>query len=202
MRDDCGGHHGVAETTGVTRGVPGRLGRAIQFSGGAVVVPSSPDLDFIHAGTIELWVQLGASGMSVGSTVSRGTGNNDDNVLQNSSCGNMQTIFSRRERGTTNVTSDCGSIAIGQWTHIAVVNNGDWVQLYIDGVLSKRYGGGFMGPNSRPLYMGRREQNVFPLHGAIDELKWWTIALEASDICTAAFGQWDGERCARATIAQ
>lgn len=197
--DSSGNNHHGAAVGGVTRGISGRQGMAIQFDGsgsGWVVVPASPGLDFISAGTIELWVRLDSGG-GVGSTVSRGTGNNDDNVLMNSTCGNMQTIFSRSTSGggTTNVTSDCNRIPFGVWTHIGVVNDGRTLQLYVNGVADRSAGGGFIGPMFTDLWFGLREQHIFPLHGALDEIKWWTVARTQAEVCGDAGGSWTGTTC-------
>jgi hypothetical protein len=187
------GHHGTA--TGVGRGLAGRFGSAMTFNGtGQVIVPADPGLDFITAGTIELWIRLDTY-PDVGSTVSRGTGNNDDNVLMNTSCGNMQTIFSRRSSGTTNVTSGCERIPPGVWTHIAVVNDGSSLILYINGVLDSTAQGGYLGPLSTQLYIGQREQGIFALVGSLDEIKWWTVARSQAEVCADAGGSWTGTTC-------
>jgi hypothetical protein len=186
--DACGAHDGRVEGSGTTRGVEGRDGLAIGFGGtdGRVVVPASSGLDFITAGTIELWVSVSTSG--VGSTVSRGTGSSDDNVLQNTSCWNMQTIYSRSSSGTTNVTSDCDALPVGAFAHVAVVNDGVEARMYVDGVLVRTAPGGYLGPLSTDLYIGRRQQGIFPFAGVIDELKWWTIARTPAEICRDAGG--------------
>jgi hypothetical protein len=192
-------HHGAAEGAGISRGVPGRIGNAIAFdgSGGYVRVPASKALDFIQAGTIELWMNLAPGGgdLDVGSTVSRGTGNTDDNVLMNTSCGNMQTIFSRSGKGSTNVTSGCGRFQAGSWVHVAVVNDGGSATLYINGARELSAQGGFLGPLESALYIGVREQGVFPLRGALDEIKWWSVARSQPEICADAGGRWDDELC-------
>jgi hypothetical protein len=189
------GHHGSASGSGVSRGQPGRIGRAIAFSGGHVQVPASRDLDFRDAATIELWVRIDHGGpMDVGSTVSRGTGNNDDNVLMNTSCGNMQTIFSHNGK-TTNVTSECGAIPGGRWTHIAVVNDGKQLSVFVNGALARVEAGGVMGPIAADLFMGIRSSGIFPLHGALDEVQWWNITRSAPEVCADAGGTWTGRAC-------
>lgn len=204
VRDECGRHHGTAAGSGVERGVPGRHGHAIEFNGtdGYVVVEGAPDLDFLTAGTIDLWVRVPAArpiqegrlqAWPVGSTVSRGTGNNDNNVPQNTSCGNLQTIFSRDDgSGSTNVTSDCELLPDLVWTHIAVVNDGGRVRLYQDAVLVRETEGGSLGPIVGDLYIGRRSQGLFPLTGALDELRWWTVARTQAEVCEDAGGRWAG----------
>jgi hypothetical protein len=189
-------HHGAA-FSGLQRGAPGRVGRGLFFAGGNVRIPASPDLDFTTAATIELWIRIDpALGKNVGSTVSRGTGNQDDNVLMNTSCGNMQLIFSRMDvANATNVTSDCGAIPVCQWTHIAYVNDGRTLALYINGELAKKGKGGFLGPLVTDLYLGRRAQGIFPFAGTMDEIQWWREARTQAQICADAGGLWSGGRC-------
>jgi hypothetical protein len=190
-------NHGVVEGAGVTRGVPGAVGSAIAFNGtdGRVHITASPSLDFLTAATIELWVRLDDVGLgSVGSTVSRGTGNNDKNVLMNSSCGNMQTIFSTLG-GTTNVTSSCNAIPASTWKHIAIVNNGATLTMYLDGAVTASAPGGYLGAIPSDLYIGRREQGIFSFHGSIDDVKWWSIARTQPEICGDAGGAWQNGAC-------
>ncbi|TKC97134.1 LamG domain-containing protein [Polyangium fumosum] len=131
-----------------------------------------------------------------GSTVSRGTGNMDDNVLMNTTCGNMQLIFSRKDvQNSTNLTSACGVIPAGPWTHIAYVNDGRTLTLYINGALTSTGPGGFLGPLRSDLFIGRREQGVFPFAGAMDEILWWREARTQAQICGDAGGSWSGGRC-------
>ncbi|MDI1483475.1 LamG domain-containing protein [Polyangium sp. y55x31] len=192
------GHHGAATSSGLVRGAPGRVGRGLSFSGGHVRVPASPGLDFTTAATIELWVRIAPElndPLVEGSTVSRGTGESDDNVLMHAGCGDMQLIFSRASTGTTNVTSDCGSIPVCQWTHIAYVNDGRTLTLYINGALTKTDQGGFLGPLRSDLFIGRREQGIFPFAGAMDEILWWREARTQAQICADAGGRWSGDGC-------
>jgi len=193
------GHHGEATSSALRRGAPGRVGRGLFFAGGHVRVPASRDLDFSTAATIELWVRitpaLGGK-HNVGSTVSRGTGSMDDNVLMNSSCGNMQLIFSRKDvQGSTNLTSDCGMIPVCTWTHVAYVNDGRTLALYINGNLHKTGPGGFLGPLQTDLYIGRRAQGIFPFAGTIDEIQWWREARTSVQICADAGGVWARGGC-------
>jgi uncharacterized protein len=196
--DSSGGHDGFVEGPGVSRGVPGRSGKAVAFdgSGGYIRVPHSPELDFMEAGTIELWLKL-TTYDQVGSTVSRGLGNNDDNVLMNTSCGNIQTIFSRSSPfGSVSATSACGRIPLERWTHIAVVNDGERLWPYVDGALEPHaVVGGFLGPINGELYIGRRQGTTFPLQGALDEIKWWRVARTQPEICADAGGIWTGGAC-------
>lgn len=190
------GNHGVTEGAGFTRAVPGHIGTGIQFNGtdGRVHVPAAPSLDMLTAGTIEMWVWLENIDFSPKSTVSRGTGNNDNNVLMNATCGNMQTIWTFG-MASSNVTCACNVLAPQVWTHIAVVNDGAVMTLYVNAVSTTTAAGGFMGPLSSDLFIGRREQGLFSYFGVMDELKWWTVARTPQQICTDAGGAWAQGSC-------
>jgi hypothetical protein len=187
---------GVMEGAGFVRGVPGKIGNAIQFTGtdGRVHVPAAPSLDFTTGATIELWLQVATTSSAVGSPVSRGTGNEDANVLMDASCGNLQTIFTNAQQ-TTNVTSACNVITAAVWTHIGVVNDGTTLTLYVNGAVQTTAAGGDMGPLSSDLYMGEREQGIFALAGALDDVKWWTVARTQAEVCGDAGGTWTGSAC-------
>jgi hypothetical protein len=204
VRDECGRHDGSAVGE-VARAVPGRAGRAIAFSGGFVVVEGSPDLELVEGATLELWVRVPEPPMRVGggrriawlggSFLSRGTGDRDDFVGLNTACGNVQALFQRDDgTGATNVMAECGALPPHVWRHVAVVNDGRSLRLYLDGALAREAVGGFLGGVGADLYLGRRSQGVFPLTGAIDELMWWTVARAEPEICGDAGGVWRG-RC-------
>jgi len=187
--------NGTASASGVTRGMAGKIGNGITFGGGEVVVPASPLLDFTTAGTIEFWINL-SNLQPVGSMVSRGTGNNDDNVLVNTSCGNVQAIFSRVSlSGSTSTPSACNLLTGSTWQHVAIVNDGAVLLTYVNGVLKETGTGGFLGPIKNDLWIGKRENPVFPLSGALDELKWWNVARSIEEVCADAEGTWTGEAC-------
>ncbi len=190
------GNHGTAMGAGYTRGVAGKIGSGITFDGtdGYVVIPAATSLDMTTAGTIEFWLSLSATPTGVGSPASRGTGQNDANVLVDTSCGNVQVIFTQAD--TTSVTANCTIIPDQTWSsHIAFVNDGTTISLYINGEIDAAGAGGDMGPLSSDLYLGRREQGLFPLSGSLDELKWWTVARTQAEICVDAGGVWGGSTC-------
>jgi len=191
------GHHGTPQGTGYTRGVAGAVGKAISFSGGdgAVVVPTSTDFDFSTGATIEMFLRVDTTSASaVGELIGRGTGNRDDNVLMNTGCGNVQAVFTQ-ETGVTTVTSRCSLVPVGSFVHVAVVNDGASLTMYFGGMPVMSMTGGQMGPLSTDVYIGRREQGIFPLVGALDEIKWWTVARAQADVCKDAGKRWSGTAC-------
>lgn len=194
--DACGQRDGIAEGTGLTRGAAGRIGSAFSFNGtdGRVVVPAAGGLDFITAGTIELWIKV-ADKLTPGATVSRGTGNADDNVLQTTDCGNVVTIYTRIPAGASVVASECDALRDASWAHVAVVNDGAQARLYINAQLTITSPGGFLGTLPHDLYIGRRQNGEFPFTGSLDELMWWTVVRTPEQICGDAGGTWTGDQC-------
>lgn len=199
---DATGHGHDGTLTGGAQRVLGKVGMGLRILGGYVRVPASPGLDFTQAATVELWLKVPASTLGTGvfNIVSRGTGNSDDLFSINSSCGNVQTIFqhvSSAPVGTTAPTTACGALQADRWTHIAIVNDGVHFALYLDGAMAAVGDqGGFLGAITNDLYVGRREQGVFVLaDGTIDELKWWTTARTAAQVCADAGGT-DSSGCA------
>lgn len=80
-------------------------------------------------------------------------------------------------------------------THVAVVNDGEQLRLYLDGALVKTDKGGVMGPVPSDLFIGQREQGIFGFQGAMDEVQWWRVVRTQPQICSDAGGSWNGKSC-------
>jgi hypothetical protein len=187
VRGDHG--HGVtADSTGngltgtpngtLTQGAAGKIGKGITFTDGAVVVKSNPLLDFKTAGTIEFWFNPGST-TAIGQMVSRGTGMNDSNVLVHTSGdGGFQVIFTGK--GSASVANCCaGLLSVGTWHHVAVVNDGTDMKLYVNADLKATKPGGKFEALTSDLWIGKRSNPVFALTGSLDEVKWWTVVRTA-----------------------
>lgn len=196
--DDSGnGNDGVPSAAGLVRGVAGKVGNAVRFEGnvGQFVVPADPSLDGAQALTIELFLNLAASGTQM-TILGRGINTSDDAVLLSTSCGNIYVVFSRSGvDGTASATTNCNSFSTSQWVHVAVVNDGVFLTVYLDGEPVVQRTGGFLGPIASPLYIGRKDPGVEPLNGLVDELRWWTVARTQAEICDAAGGTMAGGSC-------
>jgi hypothetical protein len=191
------GHNGLLEGAGTTRGVPGHSGFAYHFLGtdGRVHVPAAPSLDQLTGGSISAWISLDTiANLQVHQFASRGTGNNDNCTLFNASCGNLQIIY-QRPPSVGGATTNCNFVQANTWTHVAVVNDGTTLPVYINGARVHTGSGGLLGPLFSDLYLGRREQGIFATQGYIDELKWWTFALTPRDVCLDAERTWTGTTC-------
>jgi hypothetical protein len=187
----------------VTRGTSGKFGTAISFAGstGRVNVPPTASLDMITAGTFEFWIRmptihpLQAQPQIYYATVSRGTGNSDNNIYNLTICGGLYNFFSYNQTQAIGGGAPCNTIAAMTWAHVAVVNDGTTASTYVNGVLAGTTAGGDLGHLTSPLSIGQLEQGVFSMVGDIDEVKWWTVARTAAEICTDAGGTVVGSMC-------
>lgn len=192
--DDSGhANHGLLAPSGATILAGGKSGNALSFSGGSgyVRVPANASLDFKSAATIELWVKL--SSVSAGTIVSRLSASGEG-VRVRSSQGNVQVTFSREGLGTAVATTDPGLLG-STWTHVAIVNNGTELRIYIDGKLSRTEMGGKLGSAGPDLFIGSGSASDNAINGYVDELSWWSVALDAEDICTDAGHTWANGAC-------
>ncbi len=185
-------HHGVLAGSGVGIVNGGKVGSAASFSGGdgRVSITSNASLDFTTAATIELWVKL--SSTTAGAIVAR-RGAGGDGVRIGTSQGNVQVSFTRLGIGSAIVTSDPGALSSG-WTHLAVVNDGSTLKLYIDGKLHRTEIGGQLGYVNGDLLVGKSGTDS-ALNGYVDELKWWSVARTPQEICGDAAGAWNNGEC-------
>lgn len=191
------GNDGAPAAAGLTRGVPGRVGNAVQLEGtvGQFVVQADPSLDTTSAMTIELFVSTAAVGNNM-SIVSRGLDTGSDGWFVNAQCNNIHADFSRTGMvGTANATTMCNSLPDNDWIHVAIVNDGVLLTLYLDGNVAAQGFGGFLGPITAPLYIGRKEPGVEPYAGLIDELRISNVARTQDEICAAAGGMLQAGTC-------
>lgn len=182
-------NHGTVEGNGVTRGFAGLSGNGISFSGGdgRVKATSSPSMDFTTAATVEFWIKL--SSVTAGTIVGRGTGQGDNHVRIRTAQGNVNVSFGRVGLGSASVISDPSVLATGVWTHVAVVNSGSEIRIYINGDLNKNGSGGLMGAMTSDLYIGRGVSTTdTAMNGTLDQLQWFNVVRTDQEICGDAGG--------------
>jgi hypothetical protein len=87
-----------------------------------------------------------------------------------------------------NPRSTAGSIAQGDWTHLACTWDGADAKLYIDGVVAdEQTGNGDLAATPDELHLGDDSPSgADQFVGAIDSLRIWRIARPAADICAAS----------------
>ncbi len=196
--DDSGNmNDGVPASAGLTRGVQGKIGNAVEFEGsvGQFLIPADPTLDGTGALSIELWINTSNTGANQ-TILARGLNIGNDGLFLTTQCDNIHVEFSRTGvTGTANATTQCNAFAEHQWVHVGVVNDGLFLTVYLDGRKVVENMGGFLGPIGAPLYLGRKEPGVEPFTGRIDELTWWTVPRTQAEVCGAAGGTFDGTDC-------
>jgi hypothetical protein len=195
------GFHGTVIGT-ATRGMAGKFGAGISFYGmGRVNVPvngMNSALDMLTAGTYEFWLRLHQipppQPQVVYATLGRGTGNGDNHIYTLTTCGDLVTLLAY---GPTMKSGGppCGVLSANVWAHVAVVNDGTSLFTYVNDKLVSTDPGGALGPLKSDLSIGELDQGVLPMDGDIDEVKWWTVARTASEICTDAGGAMQGSNC-------
>jgi hypothetical protein len=193
------GNDGAPSGAGLIRGVAGVVGNAVQFEGnvGQFVVQADPTLDAVNALSIELWINTSNLGTTQ-TILGRGLNTGGDGLFLITQCNNLHVAFSRNGvTGTANATTNCDSFAANTWVHVAIVNDGALLTVYLDGQRTVEATGGFLGAIASPLYLGRREPGVEPYAGFMDELRWWTIARTPEEVCASAQGTFANGVCMR-----
>ena len=99
-----------------------------------------------------------------------------------------------RGSGSAILTSNPNTLSTG-WSHVAIVNDGSELKLYVDGALNSSVAGGYLGALASNLVLGKNESTDMAFSGSIDELKWWTVARTPPQICTDAGGTFNGTSC-------
>lgn len=183
-------NHGTVKGTAVAQAVAGKVGPAIGFNGGngQVQIPNSLTLDFSTGATIEFWIRLGS--VQSGTILSRGTGQNDSHVRLKTAQGNIQASFGQVGVGAAIITSSANVLSPGSWTHVAVVDDGSSLILYVDGTLHATASGGYLTAIFGDLYIGKSAAVDTAFNGSIDDLKWWNVTRSNQEICSDAGGTW------------
>jgi hypothetical protein len=187
VRDDGGrGLDGAASGSGLARAVPGAVGLALRFvGGGRVTIPSSPALDFSSAASVTFWVSLGRDNQ-VAAVLARGVNLAADAVLVSTGCNDLSVTFSAAGGALAGVATACDALIPGVFAHVAAVNAGGQLSLYVDGQLVATELGGALGPIGSPLVLGQTEDGLLSFDGSLDELAWWTRALGPAEVCAEA----------------
>ncbi|MBW1931855.1 MAG: DUF1565 domain-containing protein [Deltaproteobacteria bacterium] len=179
--DSAGMNHGTIH--GATR-TAGWFNAALQFDGADdyVLVPNSETLQLEGPLTICAWV-VGyewGTGYDV-DVIARKGGDNPNNYQLAVADGRLSLMLDESDnegsRGNTILRQ-------GQWYHVAATWDQFEVRLYVDGVLDKDPPDsriGFVGTDTRPLYIGARE-GADLLDGVIDDVQIYDTALPVGQI--------------------
>lgn len=170
----------------------GRRGNALDFDGktGYATLGNSDfhDSDF----TITAWINPRSTAADTGTIVSKERNSLPDYNLRLYLIAGARLGFWITDNRGTNVwpfETEADSVPLGQWSHVAVTRRGPLHTLYINGkpLGAKSAETTIMHCNSLDLRIGGRypragEQGDYVFDGAIDEVRFYTRALDAAEL--------------------
>ncbi len=182
---DGSGNNLDATVTGVAF-VPGNpTGMAMQVDGNSSATVKPTILDDVDAVTIEAWIrpaQLPANAKTfdiLDVDQQYAFTLNDDGTL---------TCYLHPNPGKFSTTGPAGTVATGQWTHVACTYDGvNTARIYINGTVAATHnGGGTLGKGGHGIGIAQNYPSGSQLIGLIDQLRLLNIARSMADICTDA----------------
>ncbi|MBI2236025.1 MAG: tandem-95 repeat protein [Magnetospirillum sp.] len=137
--------------------------------------------------TLEAWVKPTASKDEVIADLGRGS--TSEIILRADAAGHLQ-LVSTSDGVTFGTLTSTGSLAGGQWSHVAVVNNGGAVQVYVDGAYFPMNGGTLPTPTGSVTLtdniIGWDGENTNTagdaFAGMLGDVRLWTTARSSSEI--------------------
>jgi hypothetical protein len=177
--DESGnGNDGVAAGVTFVAGRPG-AGQAIVTSAtSSVRVPDSDSLDPADALTLEVWIRPTALPVSGRAGL---VDNNGQYGLFVASTGEVRCAIG------SNVLVGL-DVPTGNWTHLACTFDGATIALYQDGrpVVNADSDERLVTSRTDGLAIGQNSPDGDPFDGAIDDVRIWSSARSAAQICAAA----------------
>jgi hypothetical protein len=163
--------------------VPGKLDQALSFDGADDFV----DLGILDVSgsalTIAAWIKADGFATDDGRILSRAVGSAEQDhyfMLSTINNGGIKLRF-RLKTGTTTTTllASAGTLAVGQWIHVAAVYDGSAMILYKDGLeVGRRAKTGALATSATTrAAIGRNPQPYAPFDGTIDDVRVYTRAL-------------------------
>jgi len=192
------GRHGVLQGLNPNQAwVPGRFGQGLAFAsnvaGAGVEVRADAVIDGLRTFTISAWFRRSeATSTTQRSLFSRQLGNTGNEVF-NLACSydrlviyvpgaGSQVNFEARSQGAT---------VAGTWTHAAATYDGQWLRLWVNGVMAAQ--SNFVNrlvSTTTPVYIGTNKNPTLnePFEGALDEVALFDRALGTAAIQKLAAG--------------
>jgi hypothetical protein len=206
--DESGhGNHGTVHGATLTTDRRGYPAAAYHFGGfydkGYIKIPLSASLQFDREITLAAWIKLNDRGGMEGwgrysatdanfGVLSKDGGRNGISFDINSNGGlAFSYLWDKGSRAATmNYTHPAGFL---EWTHVAAVNNGSHMELYLNGVKVQEghnVNENVRGVNTLNLYIGVNndlqagygEAFWYPFNGKIDDVRLYNKALTAAEI--------------------
>jgi hypothetical protein len=180
-QDSAGGYPGTLRNGPLW--VPGKLDQALSFDGADDFV----DLGILDVSgsalTIAAWIKADGFATDDGRILSRAVGSAEQDhyfMLSTINNGGIKLRF-RLKTGTTTTTllASAGTLAVGQWIHVAAVYDGSAMILYKDGLeVGRRAKTGALATSATTrAAIGRNPQPYAPFDGTIDDVRVYTRAL-------------------------
>jgi PKD repeat protein len=184
-QDSAGSHPGTLGSGPLW--VPGKLGQALSFDGVD---------DFVDLGTLD----VSGSALTIAAWIKADSFATDARILSKSVGSAEQDHYFmlstidndgiklrfRLKTGTTTSTllASSGTLAVGQWIHVAAVYNGSAMILYQDGVEVGRVAkSGVIATNATTrVAIGRNPQAYGAFDGTIDDVRVYARALSTSEV--------------------
>jgi hypothetical protein len=188
-RDSVGTNHGTLE--GAVTFSAGKIGQAFEFDGtDAVTVPSSTSLDVLQGYSVAFWIKSHAWPSSEALLLNKFVNAAEDKLVGIEPSGNVSFyLHDVMHQARLNSTK---ALSTDTWHHLATTYDGAHSTIYIDGILDAFVAAtGNLSNSSGALAFGfntGRSGSWVHFVGELDEIRWYTRALSASEVALLASG--------------
>jgi hypothetical protein len=184
------GNHGAL--TGSPVWTSGVLGGALDVSGGSrVLVPDHASLDLSGPLTIAAWIRPDRKATQYVVKKARSSQTNGYE-LSLSSDGKVFVRFNQASSGNAYRLDSLSSYPTtgAGWVHVAATFDGQWIRLYLGGVLERTLSapGLAIGQNALPLAIGAEDNGASGLDGAVDDVRVFSHALTQAEVQSVMAG--------------
>ncbi|MDH5364822.1 MAG: hypothetical protein OEW82_06645, partial [Dehalococcoidia bacterium] len=176
-------YHNDGEVYGVKQ-VEGVFNSALSFDGvnSSAEIPSSDSLKLDKYGSIEFWINIPneEDAASQGWIIGEGSGWNRPGWSVTTIAKNH--IRFQRQSNNDIILDSAAELSYGEWHHVAVVMNGTFMEIFIDGELDQN-----ILPNNQSainnfdITIGKADNDLLPFKGLIDEIRIYNLPLTAEE---------------------